>query len=51
MAAMLIFMEYVYSFQDFVRRFSKTNIFRTATEKERERHIYVHVTGTVTSCF
>ena len=38
---------YVYGFQDFVRRFSKTNIFGTATEKERGRHIYVLMEGHV----
>ena len=32
---------YVYGFQDFVHRFSKINIFGTATEKELRRHIYV----------
>ena len=36
---------YVNGFQDLVRRFSKPNIFGTATEKERGRHIYVLMHG------
>ena len=33
--------------QDFVRLFSKTNIFGTVAEKERRRHIYVLMDGHV----
>ena len=36
---------YVYGFQDFVRGFSKTNIFGVPTEKERGRHVYVLTDG------
>ena len=38
---------YVYGFQDFARRFSKANIFGTATEKEREHDIYALMDGDV----
>ena len=38
---------YTYDFQDFVRQISEINIFGTATEKERGRHIYVLIDGHV----
>ena len=37
----------MFVFQDLMRQFSETNIFGTATEKERGRHIYVLMEGHV----